>query len=64
MTFSTPCRRRLHRVFVGAAFAQQAPPVAVRATIEAVADDGASLSVRIRSGETATFRSRPRRRSR
>jgi hypothetical protein len=45
--------------WVGAAHAQQAPLVAVRATIEAVADDGASLSVRARSGEAATVRLKP-----
>jgi len=43
----------------GAALAQNAPLVAVRATIEAVADDGASLSVRTRSGEAATVRLTP-----
>ena len=46
-------------VLAGAALAQDAPPVAVRATIEAVADDGASLSVRMRSGEAATLRLKP-----
>lgn len=46
-------------VFVGAAYAEEAPLVAVRATIEAVADDGASLSVRTRSGEAATIRLKP-----
>ncbi len=43
----------------GAALAQDAPLVAVRATIEAVADEGASLSVRTRSGEAATVRLKP-----
>jgi hypothetical protein len=42
--------------FIGAAHAQQAPQVAVRGTIEAVADDGASLSVRSRADEVATVR--------
>ncbi|MGO4871454.1 MAG: hypothetical protein ACLPGW_12720 [Roseiarcus sp.] len=46
-------------LFVGAAHAQTAPLVAVRATIEAVADDGASLSVRSRAGEAATVRLTP-----
>jgi hypothetical protein len=46
-------------VLAGAALAQNAPLVAVRATIEAVADDGASLSVRTRSGEAATVRLTP-----
>jgi hypothetical protein len=46
-------------LFVGAAHAQPAPLVAVRATIEAVAEDGASLSVRSRAGEAATVRLTP-----
>lgn len=46
-------------VLAGAALAQDAPVVAVRATIEAVADDAASLSVRTRSGEAATIRLKP-----
>jgi hypothetical protein len=46
-------------LLVGAAHAEEAPLVAVRATIEAVADDGASLSVRTRSGEAATVRLKP-----
>jgi hypothetical protein len=46
-------------VLAGAALAQNAPLVAVRATIDAVADDGASLSVRTRSGEAATVRLTP-----
>jgi hypothetical protein len=46
-------------VFTGAAYAQPAPTIAVRGTIEAVADEGASLSVRTRSGEAATVRLKP-----
>jgi hypothetical protein len=59
MTFSRLVAAAFALVFVGAAFAQQAPPVAVRATIEAVAEDGGSLSVRTRSGEAATVRLQP-----
>ncbi len=59
MTFPRLAATAFAVVFVGAAFAQQAPLVAVRATIEAVADDGASLSVRTRSGEAATIRLKP-----
>jgi len=59
MTFSRLVAAAFSLVFVGAAFAQQAPPVAVRATIEAVAEDGGSLSVRTRSGEAATVRLQP-----
>ena len=47
-------------MIAGGAHAQQAvPPVAVRATIELVADGGASLVVHRRSGETATIRLKP-----
>ncbi len=46
-------------VLAGAALAQNAPLIAVRGTIETVADDGASLSVRTRSGEAATVRLKP-----
>lgn len=46
-------------VLAGAALAQEAPVVAVRGTIEAVADDAANLSVRTRSGEAATVRLKP-----
>ncbi|MGO9774295.1 MAG: hypothetical protein ACLPSW_33030 [Roseiarcus sp.] len=59
MTFSRLVAAAFALVFVGAAFAQQASPVAVRATIEAVAEDGGSLSVRTRSGEAATVRLQP-----
>lgn len=38
------------------AAAQEAQPVTIRATIEAVADDGAALNVRTRSGGTAIVR--------
>jgi len=44
---------------VGAAQAQQGPPVAVRGTIETVGADGASLDVQERSGEQATLRLKP-----
>ncbi|MBV8662950.1 MAG: hypothetical protein JO107_07595, partial [Hyphomicrobiales bacterium] len=47
-------------VVAGAASAQQAAPsAAIRATIVSVADDGASLVVHRRSGETATIRLKP-----
>jgi hypothetical protein len=46
-------------VLAGAALAQDALPIGIRATIEAVADEGASLSVRTRSGEAATVRLKP-----
>ncbi len=59
MTFSRLVAAAFALVFVGAAFAQQASPVAVRETIEAVAEDGGSLSVRTRSGEAATVRLQP-----
>jgi Domain of unknown function (DUF5666) len=41
---------------VGAAFAQNAPPAAARATIESVSADGANLTVRTRAGEERTVR--------
>ena len=44
---------------IGAAHAQQAPQVAVRGTIEAVADEGANFGVRARSGEAVTVRLNP-----
>jgi hypothetical protein len=44
---------------MGAACAQDAQRVALRATIEAVADDGATLKVRTREGEAATLRLKP-----
>jgi hypothetical protein len=59
MTFLRIVAAAFALVFGGAAFAQPAPLVAVRATIEAVADDRASLSVRTRSGEAATIRLKP-----
>jgi hypothetical protein len=37
------------------AFAQNAPPASVRATVESVAADGASLSVRTRGGDERTI---------
>ena len=42
------------------AFAQNAPPAAVRATVESVAADGASLSVRTRGGDERTVRLTPK----
>ena len=59
MTFPRIVAAALAWFFIVAAFAEEAPVVAVRATIEAVADDGASLSVRTRSGEAATLRLKP-----
>ncbi len=47
-------------IFAGGASAQQAAPsAAIRATIVSVADDGASLVVHRRSGDTATIRLKP-----
>ncbi len=46
-------------VLAGSASAQEAPPVTLRATVQSVADDGASLAVRRRSGEDATIRLKP-----
>ena len=43
-----------------AGFAQNAPPAAVRATVESVAADGASLSVRTRGGDERTIRLTPK----
>jgi hypothetical protein len=43
----------------GAASAQEAQRVPVRGTIEAVADDGATLNVRTREGEAATVHLKP-----
>lgn len=59
MTFARIAAAALAFAFVGAAFAQEAPLIGVRATIVAIADDGASLSVRTRSGDTATVRLTP-----
>ncbi len=42
------------------AFAQNAPPAAVRATVESVATDGASLAVRTRGGDERTVRLTPK----
>ena len=42
------------------AFAQNAPPAAVRATVESVAADGASLAVRTRGGDERTVRLTPK----
>ncbi|MBV8442988.1 MAG: hypothetical protein JO312_20920 [Hyphomicrobiales bacterium] len=42
------------------ALAQNAPPTAVRATVESVAADGASLSVRTRGGDERTVRLTPK----
>ena len=42
------------------AFAQNAPPASVRATVESVAADGASLSVRTRGGDERTVRLTPK----
>ena len=42
------------------AFAQNAPSAAVRATVESVAADGASLSVRTRGGDERTVRLTPK----
>ena len=44
----------------GAAFAQNAPSDVARATIESVAPDGASLSVKTRAGEEKTVRLNPK----
>ena len=46
-------------VLAGAVGAQEAAPVTLRATIESVADGGATLAIRRRSGETATVRLKP-----
>jgi hypothetical protein len=40
--------------------AQNAPPAAVRATVESVAADGASLSARTRGGDERTVRLSPK----
>jgi hypothetical protein len=56
MTISRFAAAALVLFFIGAAHAQQAPQVAVRGIVEAVADEGANLSVRTRSGEAATIR--------
>jgi Domain of unknown function (DUF5666) len=45
--------------FAGPALADDPPRVAVRATIEAVADGGSTLAVRMRSGETQTLKLAP-----
>ena len=42
------------------ALAQNAPPTAVRATVESVAADGATLSVRTRGGDERTVRLTPK----
>ena len=59
MTFSRIVAAAFVLFLVGAAHAQRAPQVAVRGTIEAIAVDGASLSVHTRSGEAATVRLKP-----
>jgi len=59
MTISRFAAAALVLFFIGAAHAQQAPQVAVRGTIEAVADNGTNFSVRTRSGEAATVRLTP-----
>ena len=59
MTISRFAAAALVLFLTGAAYAQPALQVAVRGTIEAVADEGASLSVRTRSGEAATVRLKP-----
>jgi hypothetical protein len=59
MTFAKIAAAAFMVFYVGAAHAQPAPLVAVRATIEGIADDGASLSVRSRAGEAATVRLTP-----
>ena len=46
-------------LFAGSAFAQTAPTVTLRGTIEAVSAEDGSLSVKSRSGETATVRPKP-----
>jgi hypothetical protein len=43
-------------LLAGAALAQDAPPVAIRATIEAISSDGATLDVRTRAGERLSVR--------
>lgn len=59
MTIAKIAAAAFMALFVGAADAQPAPLVAVRATIEAIAEDGASLTVRSRAGEAATVRLTP-----
>jgi hypothetical protein len=46
-------------LFTTAAFAQTAPPATLRGTIESISADGASLTVKARTGESATVRLKP-----
>jgi hypothetical protein len=59
----TPLRLALLALSIlaaGPAFAQSAPAVVARATVESIAPDGASLSVRTRAGEDRTVRLNPK----